>query len=204
MVITDHLTTETEMGLKVLLVDEDPGRAAILEQALLDAGHEVVFRATPDQDLYRLVAGIEPDIIIADLDSPSRDTLEHMHQINSNQPRPVVMFSRDDDEETIQVATRAGVSAYVVNGLAPERVKSVMNVAIARFREFQALKQELEKTRDTLAERKMVDRAKGILMQQRRCSEEEAFQLLRKLAMDRNQRLGEVARNLVDMAAVLN
>ncbi len=180
-----------------------PGRAAILEQALTDAGYEVAERITTCHDLPAQVRRIEPDVIIIDLDSPDRDTLENMRIISRDQPKPVVMFAADDDAGTIHEAVRAGVSAYVVDGLAGHRVKPVMEVAIARFREYQALRSELEETRNTLAERKVVDKAKGIIMRQRGVSEGEAYQLLRRAAMDSNQRIAEVARNLIRAAELL-
>ncbi|HKK06251.1 MAG: ANTAR domain-containing protein [Gammaproteobacteria bacterium] len=190
-------------SLRVLLVDESVGRAAILEQALADAGHAVVGRIAASEDLQAAVQRIEPDVIIIDMDSPDRDTLEHMRGISADRPKPIVMFAEDGDSATIEEAVRAGVSAYVVDGLNPGRVKPIMEVAIARFREFQALRQELADARHSLAERKDIERAKGILMQQRNWTEDEAYQALRKLAMDRNLRLAEVARNIIAVADLL-
>jgi len=185
------------VALRVSIVDAEPARAALLQQALEDVGHQVVARLTPDDDL---VAGVEaslPDIIIIDVDSPDRDTLESLRYLNGRAPRPVIMFAEDGDTEIIERAIRCGVSAYVVDGLSPHRVKAVMEVAIARFREYQALRQELEKVRCRLADRKDVDIAKGLLMTRKGMSEPQAYQALRKLAMDRNQTIGEVARNVV-------
>lgn len=190
-------------ALRVLLVDQSVGRAAILEQALADAGYAVVGRIAASEDLQEAVQRIEPDVIIIDMDSPDRDTLEHMRGISVDRPKPIVMFAEDGDSATIEEAVRAGVSAYVVDGLNPGRVKPIMDVAIARFREFQALRQELADAKHNLAERKDIERAKGILMQQRDWSEDEAYQALRKLAMDRNLRIGEVARNIIAVADLL-
>jgi len=125
-----------------------------------------------------------------------------MHSINREQPRPVVMFADKGDSDTITEAVRAGVSAYVVDGLDTRRIRPILDVAIARFREYQALKDELVRTKNSLAERKEIDRAKGILMKKRGWSEDEAYQALRKMAMDQNKRLGEVARSVVEMAAL--
>jgi len=194
---------ETEKRLRVLVIDKSPGRAAILEQALLDIGHEVAARLTGPVDLYAEVARIQPDVIIVDLQSPDRDTLEQMREINRHQPRPVVMFADDGDSRTIEQAVRAGVSAYVVDGLNGKRVRPLLDVAIARFREYQALRDELEKAKSSLAERKVVERAKGLLMKRRGCSEEEAYKALRKLAMDQNKRLAEVAENVLSVADML-
>lgn len=190
-------------ALRVLLVDRSVERAAVLERALLAAGYEVVGRIAASDDLQAAVQRIEPDVIIIDMDSPDRDTLEHMRSISAERPKPIVMFAEDDDSATIEQAVRTGVSAYVVDGLNAGRVKPIVNVAIARFREFQSLREELAEAKTSLAERKDIERAKGILMRQRGWSEEEAYQALRKLAMDRNLRIGEVARNVVAVAELL-
>ena len=190
-------------GLRVLLIDRSPGRAAILEQALKDAGYVVAAKLTGVVDLYNEVERIEPDVIIIDLESPDRDTLEQMREISRDRPRPVVMFADDDDSDTIRQAVKAGVSAYVVDGLAGNRVKPLMEVAIARFREYQALREELAEAKSTLAERKLVDKAKGLLMQRRGMSEDEAYKALRKMAMDSNKRIAEVAENILAVADLL-
>ncbi|APZ42880.1 ANTAR domain-containing response regulator [Acidihalobacter ferrooxydans] len=191
------------MALRVILADRSSGRSAMLEQALKDHGYEVVARLGENQDLLSSVRDLQPDIILIDMDMPDRDTLESMRMINQQVPRPVVMFADQSDGGMIESAVRAGVSAYIVDGLDPKRLKPIMDVAIARFREFQALRNELEETRGKLADRKDVDKAKAILMRQKGISEEAAYAALRKLAMDRNQRLGEVARMLIAAAELL-
>jgi response regulator NasT len=133
------------------------------------------------------------------MDSPSRDTLEQMRCIHRDQPKPIVMFSESEDRQLIQDAVQAGVSAYIVDGLGHKRVIPILEVAIARFNEFQNLRHELEETRVSLAERKLIDRAKAMLMEQRGWSEKQAYQALRKMAMDRNQRMGQVADQLLAM-----
>lgn len=195
--------TESE-NLKVLLVDENRGRAAILQRALNDCGHEVIATLDSGADLNNQVAHIAPDVIIIDLESPDRDTLEQMRCLSRDNPKPVVMFSDDNNTESIRDAIEAGVSAYVVDGLSDTRVKSLMDVAVARFREYQALKDELTQVKNTLEERKIIDRAKGILMKHKNCSEEEAYQLLRKSAMSSNQRLVDIARNLIASIEMLS
>jgi len=187
----------------VLLVDPDPARAAVLEAGLVECGGQIVAIAKPDEDLVQCVRDAAPDVIIIDMDSPSRDTLESLRAVTRDQPRPIVMFVDNSDDKMINDAIRAGVSAYVIDGLSAKRVKPVLDVAIARFKEFQALRDELEKTKSTLVERKIVDRAKGILMETRGLSEDEAYKTLRKLAMDQNKRLAEVAQALVTYAHVL-
>ncbi len=187
-------------GLRVMLVDRDRARSVVLQRALTDAGYLVVARVAASEDLAQRVREVAPDVIIIDMDSPDRDTLEHMHSITREQPRPIVMFAEEDDADTIDKAVRAGVSAYVVDGLSGPRVKPIVDVAIARFREFQALRRELDEVRNTLADRKVVDKAKGIIMKQRGCDEEQAYRALRKLAMDRNQRIADAARDVIGVA----
>jgi len=190
--------------LKVMLVDDAPERVQTLRLALAQAGYEVIEHAGSTVDLHRRVAAIKPDVIIIDTDSPDRDTLENLCVISRDEPRPVVMFTHDDDSAKIREAVRAGVSAYVVDGLALERVKPIIDVAIARFEQFQALRQELAQNEEKLAERKVVERAKGILMKGRNLSEDEAYRALRQQAMDNNTRLGDVARQVIALAGLLS
>ncbi len=198
------MTEQTDQqGLRVLLVDGDRPRAALLEQALSDAGYNVIARIDTSENLPGEVHRHQPDVIIVDLDSPDRDTLEHMHTISRDQPRPIVMFAENDDSDAIHNAIKAGVSAYIVDGLNSKRVKPVMEVAIARFREYQALRDELERTKVSLEERKLVDRAKALLIKRQGMSEEEAYQALRKLAMDRGIKLVEAARNIISVLDLL-
>ncbi|WP_334118211.1 ANTAR domain-containing response regulator [Limnobacter sp.] len=189
--------------LKVLLVDEEPGRAAILERALLDAGYVLVSRLSSVDRLAEHVAVSQPDIVIVDIDSPDRDCLENMAVLSRSNPKPVIMFSDEDNEDTIASAIKAGVSAYVADGMNPDRVRPIVQVAVARFREFQALKNELQKTRDQLADRKLIDKAKGLLMKHRNFNEDEAYHAMRKLAMERNQRLVDTARNVIEVFEML-
>ncbi len=189
--------------LKVLLVDEEPGRAAILERALLDAGYVLVSRLSSADRLVEHVAVSQPDIVIVDIDSPDRDCLENMAVLSRSNPKPVIIFSDEDNEETIASAIKAGVSAYVADGMNPDRVRPIVQVAVARFREFQALKNELQKTRDQLADRKLIDKAKGLLMKHRNFNEDEAYHAMRKLAMERNQRLVDTARNVIEVFEML-
>ncbi|HEY0635678.1 MAG TPA: ANTAR domain-containing protein [Gammaproteobacteria bacterium] len=189
--------------LRVLLIDADSGRAALLKQALLDGGYRVVAHIEHSTSLLAEVAHHDPDMIIIDTDSPDRDTLESMRTLHHEQPRPVVMFSADDERAVVERAIRAGVSAYIVDGLNGRPVKPAIEVAIARFREYQALREELSKARSSLEERKVIERAKGLLMARRNIDEEAAYQALRKLAMDRGQKLGEVARSVIDVLALI-
>jgi len=191
------------MNARVMLVDDDPERADWLMTALRAAGYDVVAHMDSAINLLAQVRRLKPDVIIIDSDSPDRDTLEHVCMVTRDDPRPIVMFTQDADQGLMQEALKAGVHAYVVDGLSAERVRPVVNVALARFDQWQALRQELGQAQASLAERKVIERAKGILMKQRRCDEEEAYRLLRKVAMDRNQRLVQVAENIIEMAKLL-
>ncbi|MFZ5594874.1 MAG: ANTAR domain-containing response regulator [Pseudomonadota bacterium] len=182
--------------MRIMLIDEDPRKSRMLIEALYDAGYDVAARVDPDENLYVCVRELQPDVIIMDTDSPQRDTLEHLCIISRDQPRPIVMFTDDNDAEKIRSAVKAGVSAYVVDGLRKDRVKSIIEVAVARFEQYQALKRDLEKVTETLAERKQIERAKGVVMKQKKCGEDEAYRILRKMAMDRNMRLVDVAKSV--------
>ena len=181
------------MGLKVLLVDEDPDRAASVRGALVAGGCEVVTTLSSALELYDRVAEYKPDVIIIDTDSPSRDVIEHITFISRDQPRPIVMFSGDREGDTIRTAIRAGVTAYIVDGLSDARLQPILSVAVERFEAEQELRRELTDTNSMLAERKKIERAKGLVMKQAQCDEETAFRHLRKLAMDRGVKLADAA-----------
>jgi len=189
--------------MRVLIVDGSPERTAVLREGLELAGHEVVAALAAPIELLRAVEEVQPEVIIIDTDSPSRDVLEHIVVINRDEPRPIVMFSGDDAPQAIRDAVRAGVSAYVVDGLAAARVKSIVEVAVARFDERQRLRAKLAEANLKLSERKLVERAKGILMKSRGMGEDEAYRALRRMAMDRGKRLGEIAQQLIDVTEFL-
>jgi len=190
-------------NLNVTIIDDDSGRAIILERALKDAGYEVASVLSSHDNLLHHIEKVQPDVIIVDLESPNRDSLESMRIVTEHNPKPIVMFTNDADRSMIGEAINAGVSAYVVDGFNESRVKPIMDVAIARFREFQALRTELQKTRDTLEERKILDKAKGIVMSQRQCNEDEAYKILRTLAMENNKRIVEVAEQIISVIGAL-
>src|SRR5216683_773119 len=187
----------------LIVVDESPERAAVLREGLERAGYEVAAALAAPIELLRAVEQVRPDVIIIDTDSPSRDVLEHVVIISRDEPRPIVMFSSDDAPGTIRDAVRAGVSAYVVDGLDAARVKSIVEVAVARFDEHRRLRAELLEANSKLSERKLVERAKGILMKSRGIGEDEAYRMLRRMAMDRGKRLGEIAQQLIDVTEFL-
>ena len=189
--------------MRILLVDESEERAVLLRDALTSAGHEVTASLSSPLELLRAVEDQQPDVIVIDTESPTRDVLEHVVMVSQSSPRPIVMFSSDAGGEAIRDAVRAGVSAYVVDGLETSRVNSIVEVACARFEEFQSLKLELAEANLKLSERKLVERAKGLLMRSRGLSEDDAYHALRKLAMSKKQRLGDVAQQVIEMADLL-
>lgn len=189
--------------MRILVVDESDERAALLGEALTAAGHEVVASLSSPLELLRAVDALRPDVIVIDTESPTRDVLEHVVIVSQSSPRPIVMFASDAGDAAIRDAVRAGVSAYVVDGLDIGRVNSIVQVACARFDEFQRLRAELAEANLKLSERKQVERAKGLLMQSRGLSEGEAYHALRKLAMSKKLRLGDVAQQVIDTAELL-
>lgn len=190
--------------LRVLLVDDTPERASGLREALsLLEGVTVACTLGGAMELPRRVAEAAPDIVLIDTDSPSRDVLEQLAAMSETAPRPVVLFTEDAQHEAIRAALRAGVSAYIVDGIAPERLDPIMRVAMERFDAEQRLRAELQDVKLRLSERKVIERAKGILMKQRGLDEEGAYAALRSLAMLRGIRLGEAARQLIDIAGLL-
>ncbi len=178
-------------------------RCALLEQSLRDAGYAVVAVLPAAPDLDERIATLKPDLVIVDAESGVRDLLEHVVLASRDTPRPIVLFTDDDDTETAQLAITAGVTAYIVDGLKPSRVKPVIEVALARFDREQSLRAELDAARMQLAERKLVERAKGIVMQRQNCTEEEAFRRMRKLAMDKGLKLSEVAQRILDTVGLI-
>lgn len=189
--------------LRVLVIDESPARAGEICAGLALSGHQVAALLPSCLDLAARVEELRPDIILIQTDAPSRDTLEHLAVAHETLPRPVVMFAHQGDAGVIRKALKAGVSAYIVDGLAPGRLAPIMEVAIARFEEYQGMKRELAAATRKLSDRVAVDRAKGILMKARGLDEDAAYKALRKLAMDRGKPLGEVAGEVVAMAKLL-
>lgn len=187
-------------ALSVLLIDDNPARAEIVESGLRDAGYVLLERLGGTYDLLARVDALKPDVIVVSIDSPSRDAIEDLRRTTEKQPRPIALFADHSDPATIAAGMAAGVSAYVVKGLAQDRVQSVVDVAVAHFNRYHTMREELDRTRLSLVERKTVDRAKGLLMQQKGIGEEAAYRLLRKLAMDQNKRIGEVAQDVLTYA----
>jgi response regulator NasT len=170
---------------------------------LRDAGHEKVILVHQREGLVRQIADINPDVMVIDLENPNRDRLEHMFQVSRAVQRPIAMFVDTADSQAIEAAVDAGVSAYIVDGLKRERVKPILDMAISRFRAFSKLTQDLEDARNELADRKTIDRAKGILMKSKNLTEQEAYDLLRKTAMNQSRKIIEVAQSLVIASGLL-
>ena len=190
-------------ALRIALIDDNPVRAAILEEGLREAGHSDITRLTTTPTLLRKLSVLDPDMVIIDLANPSRDSLEQMFQISRSVPRPVAMFVDHSDTSMIEAAVEAGVSAYIVDGLKKERIKAILDMSISRFNAFSRLKNELAQARTELDERKTVERAKAILMQRRSITEPEAYALLRRTAMNENRRIIDVAQSIMTAAELL-
>jgi response regulator NasT len=189
--------------LKIVIVDESPIRAAILEDGLREAGHVQVIRIEDRTNLLARVYAIDPDVILIDLENPSRDVLEQMFQVSRVVKRPVAMFVDQSDTASIQAAIDAGVSAYIVDGLKKERIKHILDMSIMRFNAFSRLEGELEQTKLALEDRKVIDRAKGILMKVKNLTEEEAYALMRKTAMNEKKKIAEIAQSIITAAEML-
>jgi response regulator NasT len=191
-------------ALRILLIDDGAHRVSLIHDELSRQGHLVVGVLDSALLIHDCVLRLQPDVVIVDSESPTRDTLEHLGTMSAACPRPVVVFSEDAAAAPMQQALKAGVSAYVIAGLQPKRLLPVLQVAIARFEQDRALRGQLELAQSQLSDRKVVDRAKGMLMDEIGLTEEQAFAHLRKLAMDRGQRLGQVAERIVAARELLH
>lgn len=189
--------------LSVLVIDESSGRAAEICAGLVGAGYQVAALMPDTLDLSDQVQRLRPDVILIETESPSRDTLEHLALLGRDMPRPVLMFAKERDSKIIREAMRAGVSAYVVDGLKADRIQPLVEVAMARFEEYRELRRERDEATRKLSERVTIDRAKGVLMKARGLDEDAAYNALRKLAMDRGQPLIDVASDVLAMAKIL-
>jgi len=189
-----------DASLKIVIVDENPIRAAILQDGLKEAGHVNVTRIEDTTGLLARIYAIDPDVILIDLENPSRDVLEQMFQVSRAVKRPVAMFVDQSDTASIQASVDAGVSAYIVGNLQKDRIKTIMDLCISRFNAFSRLQGELERAKSALEDRKVIDRAKGILMKAKNLTEEEAYALLRKTAMNENKKIADVAQSVITAA----
>jgi len=193
----------SEHSLHILVVDQNVVRASILEEGLREAGYTRVTVVRDMQNLLKRIEETDPDVICIDLENPNRDVLEQMFQVSRSVPRPVAMFVDRSDTDMIKAAVESGVGAYVVDGLRKERIKPVLEMAISRFAAFRELREELDRTRQALEERKTIERAKGILMRKRDLTEDAAYTLLRTAAMNENRRLVEIAEAVITAEGLL-
>lgn len=203
-------------ALRIVVIISDPAlaegdehaqaqaeRSRLLRIGLLEAGYNLVATLPADPFLTERLAQLQADLVIVDAESDARDALEHVVMATRDERRPIVMFTSDEDTSHVHEAVAAGVTAYIVDGLAPERIRPILTVAIARFRHQEALLAELDSARGELQERKLIDRAKGLLMQRQGLSEPEAYAKLRKAAMNKGVRLADIAQQMIDMAELL-
>ena len=193
----------TETHLTVAVIDPSRARAAVLEEGLRAAGIADVVIVSDGTDLQERVAKLKPDIVVVHLESPSRDILEQMSGIARHVERPVAMFVDRSDQTMMQAAVDAGISAYVVDGLRADRIKPILDIAILRFNAFARLQRELEDAKTELADRKLIERAKGILMSRKSLTEDEAYKLLRRQAMNEKRKIADIARAIVTAADLL-
>ena len=189
--------------LRIAVIDKNPLRAAILEDGLRTAGHMSVVHIDDTADLLERIHAIDPDVILIDLESPSRDILEHMFKVSRSVARPIAMFVDRSDAAMIDAAIDAGVSAYIVDGLQKDRVKPILDTTISRFNAFAKLKKELETVKSQLEDRKVIDRAKALVMRAKAIPEEQAYALVRQVATNENKKIAEVARSIITAAELL-
>jgi len=189
--------------LSILIIDENRLRSSIIEAGLREAGHDRVTVLNSTQEVARRVVEIAPDVVVIDLENPDRDRLEHFFTLSKALQKPVAMFVDKSDAAAIGAAIEAGVSAYVVDGLRKDRIKSILDMAILRFNAYSRLQRELDEARTALEDRKLIDRAKAILWEQRGLSEPDAYNLLRKTAMNQNRRIVDIAQSLITAAGLL-
>ena len=192
-----------EQSPKIVIVDESPIRAAILQEGLREAGFTGVHHISEMQSLLARIYALDPDIILIDLENPSRDVLEQMFQVSRAVRRPVAMFVDQSDAASIQASVDAGVSAYIVDGLKKERIKPILDLCVSRFNAFAKLQDELDRTNSALEERKVIDRAKGILMKVKGLTEDEAYVLMRSTAMREKKKIGEIAQSILTASELL-
>jgi two-component system, response regulator / RNA-binding antiterminator len=192
-----------EKDLRIVIADPNPLRAAILRDGLAEAGYAQIYLLDSFLDLERRLAEIDADIVLIDLENPNRDVLEQMIRVSGAQARPVAMFADKSDAAMINAAIDAGVSAYVVDGLKKERVKTIVDVSISRFNAFARLREELAQAQSQLADRKAIDQAKALVMKARNISEDQAYAMMRKVAMNEGKKIAEIARSIITAAELL-
>jgi len=191
------------MKSKVMLIDEDSSKTEMLKSSLNQAGFEVVGHILCDDDILSGIQVCDPDVLVIDMESPDNYIFNQLLEINKQRPKPIVFFVDKSESDVIEKAVKAGVSAFVVDGLTAQRVKPVIELAIARFKEMQSLYKEISDSKTSLDERKVIERAKGIVMSRKNVSEDDAYNSLRKLAMSQNKKLFEIAKNVIEMSEIV-
>lgn len=194
---------QLESSLKIVIVDESAIRAAILEEGLREAGFTQVERIGEMNNLLARIYALDPDVILIDLENPSRDVLEQMFQMSRAVRRPIAMFVDQSDSDSIRASVEAGVSAYIVDGMKKERIKSILDLTVSRFNAFAKLQDELERAKSALEDRKIIDRAKGILMKAKGLTEEEAYVMMRSAAMREKKKIADIAQSIITAAEML-
>ncbi|UZF92367.1 ANTAR domain-containing response regulator [Bosea sp. NBC_00550] len=190
-------------NLRILIVDANQVRAAIIEDGLRDAGYQHLIRVSVTTGLVAAIEAHDPDVVVIDLEDPSRDALADMFLVSKHIRRPITMFVDQSDSASIEAAVEAGVSAYIVDGLKKERMQPILQTCISRFNAFRKLREELDDARSQLEDRKTIDRAKSIVMRLKGLSEEEAYALMRRTAMNEKRKLVDIARSLITAAEML-
>ena len=189
--------------LRILLINDTAKKVGRLKSALSEAGFEVVDESGLTIDLPARVAAVRPDVILIDSESPGRDVMEQVCLLSRDQPHPIVMFTDEHDPGVMRQAIQSGVSAYIVEGIHAQRLQPILDVAMARFESDQALRAQLNARDQQMAERKRIELAKGLLMKMRQCNEEEAYTLMRRQAMSKQQKLIQVAEQIISMHEML-
>ena len=193
----------TAKMLRILLINDTPKKVGRLRAALIEAGFDVIDESGLIIDLPARVEAVRPDVILIDSDSPGRDVMEQVCLVTRDQPRPIVMFTDEQNADVMRQAIQSGVSAYIVEGIQAQRLKPILDVAMVRFESDQALRAQLHARDQQMAERKRVELAKGMLMKMKNCNEEEAYTLMRRQAMSRQQKLIQVAEQIIAMSDLL-
>lgn len=189
--------------LRILLINDTSRTGGRLRTALSEAGFDVIDESGLTIDLPARVEAVRPDVVLIDTESPSRDVMEQVVIVTRDQPRPIVMFTDEHDPGVMRQAIKAGVSAYIVEGIHAQRLQPILHVAMARFESDQVLRAQLHARDQQLAERKRIELAKGMLMKMKSCDEEEAYTLMRRQAMSRQQKLIQVAEQIIAMNELL-
>ncbi len=194
---------DAESSPKIVIIDQSPIRAAILEEGLREAGFAGVVHISEMRSLLARIHALDPDVILIDLENPSHDVLDQMFQVSRAVHRPIAMFVDQSDAASIQASVDAGVSAYIVDGLKKERIKPILDLCVSRFNAFSRLQDELDRAKSALEDRKVIDRAKGILMKLKGLTEDEAYVLLRSTALREKKKIGEIAQSILTASELL-